>query len=78
MSDEYRKIHVTVSEENYQLIRKVAYDNDATKSDVINFVIRERLGQREPEPPASEPTKASEQPSPPVPTSWSVTSVHRS
>jgi len=78
MSDEYRKIHITVDEEIYQFIRKVAYENDVTKSAVVNFLIQERLGKREQEPPASEPTKASEQPSQPVPTGWSVTSVRRS
>jgi hypothetical protein len=75
MSDEYRKIHVTLSEENYQLIRKLAFDAEATKSDVINFLIEEKSGKLGEAAVPAESTGPLEEPSPSAPATWSVTTM---
>jgi hypothetical protein len=78
MSEEYRKIHITIDEKNYQLIRKIAYESDATKSAVINFLIEEGLARRDEGVPATESTKPPEQAPPPLATAWSVTTLRKS
>ena len=74
MSDNYRKIHISLTEENYQLVRKLAFDAETTKSDVINVLIQENPSNCE-EPPVSSSTQRPEVPSQPVPMTWSVNSL---
>ena len=75
MSEEYRNIHVTVSEQNYQLLRRVAYENETTKSDMINVLIQEKLCKPEEPPVPPESTPRPEVPSPSAPTTWSVNTL---
>jgi hypothetical protein len=71
---EYRKIHISLTDENYQLVRKLAFEADGTKSDVINFLIEDKLGKRA-EPVPVESMRALEATSQAAPTGWTVTAL---
>ena len=43
----FRKVHITLSPENYQLVRKAAFDAEATISQVVDTLIEEAYGSGE-------------------------------
>ena len=68
MSDYYKKIHISLTDENYQKVRKLAFDAEVTKSDVINFLLQKNPCNCENAPVPSESTQLPEVPSQPIPT----------
>jgi hypothetical protein len=70
----YRKIHITLTPENYQAVRKAAFDEEITISEAIDNLIAEKL--MKPEPPIPpEPEVPPPNPSESRPTAWSVTTL---
>ena len=69
----YRKVHISLLPENFQALRKFAFENETTLSAAIDFLIHEDLGEPEatPAPPES---KADPQTPSERPTEWSAVS----
>jgi len=53
-----RKVHITLTQENFQAVRKLAFDNDVSISDAIDFLIEEMLRKGEETPAPSESKEA--------------------
>jgi len=70
----YRKIHIRLEEENFQCIRKLAFDNEISISTAIDFVIEEALREDKETPPPAEPREVALQPEESRPTTWSAVS----
>lgn len=70
----YRKIHITLEEENFQCIRRLAFDNEVSISTAIDFVIEEALRKDKETPPPAEPREAPPQPEDSRPKEWSAVS----
>ena len=70
----YRKIHITLEEENFQSIRRLAFDNEVSISTAIDFVIEEALRKDKETPPPAEPPEVAPQPEESRPTTWSAVS----
>jgi hypothetical protein len=73
----YRKVHITLTPENYQAVRKAAFDEEITISEAIDNLIAETLMKPEESPTPPEPEKAPLAPSPSVPLTWSVTALRK-
>jgi hypothetical protein len=65
----FRKVHITLSPENYQIVRKAAFDAETTISQVIDTLIEETYGsagdETEDQPPNGTRDDQSKQPDPP-------------
>jgi hypothetical protein len=53
-----RKVHITLTQENFQAVRKLAFDNEVSISDAIDFLIEEMLRKGEETPAPSESKEA--------------------
>jgi len=70
----YRKIHITLEEENFQAVRKLAFDNEVPISAAIDFLIEKMLGKDKETPPPAKPREVPPQPEESPPKEWSVLS----
>jgi len=70
----YRKIHITLEEENFQAVRKLAFDNEVSISAAIDFVIEETLRKDKDTPPPMESREASQEAGNSHPTTWTAVS----
>ena len=70
----YRKIHITLEEENFQCIRRLAFDNEVSISTAIDFVIEEALRKDKETPSPAECREAPQQPEDSRPKEWSAVS----
>jgi hypothetical protein len=71
----YRKVHITLTPENYQAVRKAAFDEEITISEAIDNLIAEKLMKPEKPAAARESAVPPQGPSQPAPTGWSVTTL---
>jgi hypothetical protein len=70
----YRKVHITLEEENFQCIRRLAFDNEVSISTAIDFVIEEALREDKETPPPAEPPEVLPLPEQSRPKEWSAVS----
>ena len=70
----YRKIHITLEEENFQAVRKLAFYNEVPISAAIDFLIEKALREDKETPSPAESPEVQPQPEESRPTTWSVVS----
>jgi hypothetical protein len=70
-----RKVHISLTPENFQAVRRVAFESEISVSEVIDDLIAETLMQPEEPPAPPEPEKAPLAPPPSAPLTWSVTAL---
>ena len=70
----YRKIHITLEEENFQAIRKLAFDNEVPISAAIDFLIEKMLRKDTETPPPAQPPQVQPEPEESCPKEWSAVS----
>jgi hypothetical protein len=76
----FRKLHISLTQESFQAVRKCAFDAESTISLVIDFLIEQYLIRKVPDGNSGDEVKAQqvpEVPAPTVPSAWSVSSIPR-
>ena len=77
----YRKVHITLTPENFQAVRECAFDTETTISHVIDVLIEEYLVRKMPDGSSGDttmeqkPNQPPERPAPSVAPEWSVSSL---
>jgi hypothetical protein len=71
----FRKVHISLTPEVYQAVRKAAFESEISVSEVIDDLIAETLMKPEEPPAPPEPEKAPLAPSPSAPLTWSATTL---
>ena len=75
----FRKVHISLTQEGYQAVRKFAFECETTISHVLDYLIEENL-IKVPEGNSDDGVMAQqvpEVPAPSVPSVWSVSSIPR-
>ena len=78
----FRKLHISLTQEGYQAVRKFAFECETTISHVLDYLIEENLIGKDSDGNPSDTAiqksnQAPEVPQPSVPSAWSVSSIPR-